>query len=40
MYRIIFQHWSIEEAKREMKQGGYGFHPIWKNMTDYSALKM
>ncbi|WP_180128584.1 MULTISPECIES: dual specificity protein phosphatase family protein [unclassified Acinetobacter] len=32
MYRIIFQHWSIEEAKREMKQGGYGFHPIWKNI--------
>lgn len=32
MYRIIFQHWSIEEAKSEMKQGGYGFHPIWKNI--------
>ncbi|WDZ50662.1 dual specificity protein phosphatase family protein [Acinetobacter vivianii] len=32
MYRIIFEHWSIEEAVKEMKQGGYGFHVIWKNI--------
>lgn len=32
MYRIIFEHWSIEDAVKEMKQGGYGFHVIWKNI--------
>lgn len=32
MYRIIFEDWSIEDAVKEMKQGGYGFHVIWKNM--------
>lgn len=32
MYRIIFEHWSIDEAKLEMKKGGYGFHPIWVNI--------
>lgn len=34
MYRIIFENWSIEDAVNEMKQGGYGFHVIWKNI-DY-----
>lgn len=32
MYRIIFQGWSIEAAKQEMKHGGYGYHLIWKNI--------
>ncbi|WXL26557.1 dual specificity protein phosphatase family protein [Ectopseudomonas mendocina] len=32
MYRIIFEGWSIEDALREMKKGGYGFHPIWINI--------
>lgn len=32
MYRIIFEKWSIEQATQEMKQGGYGFHVIWKNI--------
>jgi len=32
MYRIIFERWSIEDAVKEMKQGGYGFHVIWKNI--------
>lgn len=31
-YRMIVQGWSKEEARREMKQGGYGFHSIWKNI--------
>ena len=26
MYRIVNQGWSIEEAKREMVEGPYGFH--------------
>lgn len=32
MYRIIFQHWRIQDALAEMKHGGYGFHPIWFNI--------
>lgn len=32
MYRIIFEHWAIEDAVKEMKQGGYGYHIIWKNI--------
>lgn len=32
MYRIIYQGWSIEDAKTEMQQGPYGFHSIWKNI--------
>lgn len=32
MYRIIFENWSIEDAVKEMKQGGYGYHVIWKNI--------
>lgn len=32
MYRIIFENWTTKEALREMKYGGYGFHPIWVNI--------
>ena len=32
MYRIIFENWSTEDALNEMKYGGYGFHPIWRNI--------
>lgn len=34
MYRIIYQNWSIDEAKREMKQGDFGYHAIWKNLEN------
>ena len=32
MYRIIFQGWSMEDAKTEMQQGPYGHHKVWKNI--------
>lgn len=32
MYRIIEQNWSIDDAKREMTAGGFGYHPIWINL--------
>lgn len=32
MYRIIFEHWETQDALKEMKHGGYGFHPIWINI--------
>ncbi|MGE8683996.1 MAG: dual specificity protein phosphatase family protein [Acinetobacter sp.] len=39
MYRIIFQGWSIEAAKQEMKHGGYGYHSIWKNIDQLLNVK-
>lgn len=32
MYRIIQQNWTIEQAKQEMQEGGFGYHSIWKNL--------
>ncbi|WP_225748598.1 tyrosine-protein phosphatase [Eikenella sp. Marseille-P7795] len=34
MYRIIYQGWSVEHAKNEMRHGPYGFHSIWRNIED------
>ncbi len=35
LYRVIVQGWSREQALKEMIDGGYGFHSIWKNILDY-----
>ncbi len=35
VYRIVVQGWSREAALLEMTQGGYGFHPMWQNLTHY-----
>lgn len=32
MYRIVFQGVSKEDAIRELKEGGYGFHPVFINI--------
>lgn len=32
MYRIVNQGWSIDAAKREMVEGPYGFHTVWRNI--------
>lgn len=32
LYRIVFQNVSKEEAIREMTEGGFGFHRIYKNI--------
>ncbi|MCW9717530.1 tyrosine-protein phosphatase [Avibacterium sp. 21-599] len=32
MYRIIFENQTVEQARYEMKYGGYGHHPIWVNI--------
>ena len=34
MYRILVQNWTIEHAKIEMQDGGYGFHWIWINISN------
>lgn len=35
IYRIAVQGWSREEAIREMKEGGYGYHTIWVNLPTW-----
>lgn len=35
MYRVVEQGWSREDAVREMREGGYGFHKIWVNIVRY-----
>ncbi len=32
IYRIIVQGWSKDQAIREMREGGFGFHEIWSNL--------
>ncbi len=34
MYRIVYDNWSIEQAKEEMVNGPYRFSPFWVNITD------
>lgn len=35
VYRIVVQGWSKKDAIREMREGGFGFHKIWNNLTDW-----
>ena len=35
MYRMVIQGWSREKAVDELVNGGYGFHPMWKNILEY-----
>lgn len=35
MYRICVEGWTKENAIKEMKKGGYGYHKIWRNLIKY-----
>lgn len=35
MYRIVVQNWSKDDAIKEMKEGGFGYHKMWKNLIKY-----
>ncbi|MCC6491105.1 MAG: dual specificity protein phosphatase family protein [Candidatus Hydrogenedentes bacterium] len=35
IYRIAVQGWTKEEALREMREGGFGFHEVWMNLPDW-----
>ena len=35
MYRIVFDHWSKEDAINEMVNGGFGFHDMYGNIVQY-----
>ncbi|WGS44397.1 dual specificity protein phosphatase family protein [Burkholderia sp. JSH-S8] len=35
LYRMVYQGWTREQALDELQHGGYGFHPVWRNITAY-----
>jgi len=35
VYRVVFQGWSKEDAVDEMRNGGYGFHSIWRGLPKF-----
>ena len=35
LYRIAVQNWTKEEAIREMVEGYYNFHEVWKNLPKW-----
>ncbi|CAK7056350.1 MAG: hypothetical protein DELT_01242 [Desulfovibrio sp.] len=35
LYRMAEQGWTREEALREMREGGYGFHSVWTHIPRY-----
>jgi protein tyrosine/serine phosphatase len=35
MYRMLEQGWSADEALKELVDGGYGYHSMWKNIVNY-----
>ncbi|WP_298028432.1 tyrosine-protein phosphatase [uncultured Campylobacter sp.] len=35
MYRVIYQGWSLDAARSEMINGGYGFHSMWQDIVGF-----
>jgi len=35
IYRVAVCGWTKDEALKEMTEGGFGFHPVWKNLKTY-----
>jgi protein tyrosine/serine phosphatase len=35
IYRIAVEGWTKEDALKEMTEGGFGFHGIWGNLTQW-----
>ena len=35
MYRVIYQGWSLDVARSEMIDGGYGFHSMWQDIAGF-----
>jgi protein tyrosine/serine phosphatase len=35
MYRMVEQNWTAEDALRELVDGGYGYHSMWRNIKRY-----
>ncbi len=34
-YRMLVEDWTPEAAIDEMREGGFNYHPVWKNMIRY-----
>lgn len=34
-YRMVVQGWSAADAITEMREGGYNYHAVWRNMIRY-----
>jgi protein tyrosine/serine phosphatase len=35
IYRMAIQGWKKEDAIKEMTEGGFGYHTVWKNLIRY-----
>lgn len=35
IYRVAVQGWTKAEALKELKEGGFGFHEVWKNLPPW-----
>lgn len=35
LYRVAVQGWTVDAAVREMTEGGFGFHAVWKNLVPW-----
>jgi len=35
MYRVLEQGWTVDDALAELRDGGYGYHAMWKNILRY-----
>jgi protein tyrosine phosphatase (PTP) superfamily phosphohydrolase (DUF442 family) len=35
MYRVVVCNWTKQDAIQEMKDGGFGFNPLWKNLATF-----
>jgi len=35
MYRILEQGWTPDDALKELTDGGFGYHSMWKNIVSY-----
>jgi protein tyrosine/serine phosphatase len=35
MYRILEQGWTVDDALKELTEGGYGYHSMWTNILRY-----
>ena len=35
MYRVLEQGWTPDDALKELTDGGFGYHSMWKNIVKY-----
>ena len=38
MYRILEQGWTPDDALKELTDGGFGYHSMWKNIMRLRAI--